>query len=156
MINDCEKTLHASTLRRFAGKFHDSCCKQAITLIEKFGRSGSMSVMAMLRQESIASVAGCECFALRHTTARSCRIAELGATLSRSCSVKHFIGIGLVLATALVLRFRFRANAGFTYWTNDAPTRIIPFNTVAFWILLVAACAWFLWVGTTFIIRRLQ
>jgi len=70
--------------------------------------------------------------------------------------MKHFIGIGLVLATALVLRFRFRANVGFTYWTNHAPTRIIPFNTVAFWILLVAACAWFLWVGTTFIIRRLQ
>jgi hypothetical protein len=70
--------------------------------------------------------------------------------------MKHFIGIGLVLATALVLRFRFRTSGGFTYWTTDAPTRFIPFNTVAFWILLVAACAWFLWVGTTFIIRRLQ
>ena len=45
--------------------------------------------------------------------------------------MKHFIGIGLVLATALVLRFRC-ANAGFTYWTTDAPTRFIPLNTVGF------------------------
>jgi hypothetical protein len=43
--------------------------------------------------------------------------------------MKHLFGIGFLLATALLLRFRFHVNRGFTYWTNDAPTRFISYNS---------------------------
>jgi hypothetical protein len=71
-------------------------------------------------------------------------------------AVKHLIGVGLILAAAFALRFWFKPNGGLTYWSNETPTRFISFNTLGFWTLLAAACAWLLWAGTTLIVRRLR
>lgn len=70
--------------------------------------------------------------------------------------MKHLIGIGLVLSAALVARFWYHADGGFTFYSNDSPTRFIPFNVVASRVLLVAACAWLVWAGTAFIVHRLR
>jgi hypothetical protein len=70
--------------------------------------------------------------------------------------MKHLIGIGLVLSAALVLRFWYHADGGFTFYSNYSPTRFVPFNVLASWVLLVVACTWSVWVGTAFIIHRLR
>jgi hypothetical protein len=70
--------------------------------------------------------------------------------------MKHLIGKGLVLSAALVLRFWYHADGGVTFYSNYSPTRFVPTNVLASWVLLVIACAWSALAGTVFMIHWLR
>lgn len=49
--------------------------------------------------------------------------------------MRHLIGIGVLLAMALVLRFCVHSGMGFDIYVHDV-YRVVPLNATGFWLLL--------------------
>ena len=57
--------------------------------------------------------------------------------------MRNFIGIGLSLALALVVRFGAFSNKGVDIFIHDT-YYVIPLRMVAFWLLIAIATVWLL------------
>jgi hypothetical protein len=62
------------------------------------------------------------------------------------------VGIGFLLATAILFRLYFQSTIALTI-TRHGIIRAFPFNLSAFWVLLMIAGLWLLAVGFTYIAR---
>jgi hypothetical protein len=58
------------------------------------------------------------------------------------------IGIALLVGVAILLRFFFHAAVGV-----HLTVRVIPFNVIAFWVLLFLSLAWATLAGLLFVLR---
>jgi hypothetical protein len=63
--------------------------------------------------------------------------------------MRNFIGIGLFLALALVVRFGVFSNTGVDIFIHDT-YYVIPLRMVAFWLLIAIATVWLLIAATKF------
>ncbi len=59
---------------------------------------------------------------------------------------RHLIGIGGLVAAALVLRFWQHTHIGLDIEIHDA-YRVVPLNAIGFWFLMGIASVWFLIVA---------
>ena len=57
--------------------------------------------------------------------------------------MKHLIGIGLLVAVALVVRLGLLTSVGPDIYVHDT-YRVIPLRIVGFWLLMGIASLWFL------------
>lgn len=64
-------------------------------------------------------------------------------------TVKHFIGIGFLVVVAVVVRLGLLSSVGLDIHVHDT-YRVIPFRTVAFWLLMGIALVWFLIAANKF------
>ena len=62
------------------------------------------------------------------------------------------IGIGLLFGLALLFRLCFHSTIGLSITRHDV-ARVIPFNLITFWVLLVLAGVWALARGFAFVAR---
>ncbi len=62
------------------------------------------------------------------------------------------IGVGLLLASALLFRLCFHSTVALGFHHHDV-VRAIPFNIISFWILLLIAGVWASSAGFVFIAR---
>jgi|HubBroStandDraft_6_1064221.scaffolds.fasta_scaffold5943227_1 hypothetical protein len=72
-------------------------------------------------------------------------VAESGAAM-----MQDVIGIVLLLGTAFLLRFSIHSTA-----MVHVTVRVIPFNVIAFWVLLSLSLAWIAVAGLVFLVRVL-
>jgi hypothetical protein len=57
--------------------------------------------------------------------------------------MKHFIGAGVLVALALVVRLGAFQRVGLDIYVHDT-LRVIPLRVVGFWLLMGTAIVWFL------------
>lgn len=62
------------------------------------------------------------------------------------------IGIGLLVGMALLFRLCFHSTTLLAIQRHDV-ARVVPFNIIAFWMLLLIASMWTLLVGFVYIVR---
>jgi len=67
--------------------------------------------------------------------------------------MRHPIGIGVLVAVALVLRFWLRRSLALDIQIHDV-YRVVPISVIGFWFLIGSACAWFLVVAWASIRRH--
>jgi hypothetical protein len=63
--------------------------------------------------------------------------------------MRNFIGIGLLLALALVVKFAVLSNKGVDIFIHDT-YYVIPLRMVAFWLLITIATVWLLIAAAKF------
>jgi hypothetical protein len=63
--------------------------------------------------------------------------------------MRNFIGIGLLLALALVVRFAVFSNKGVDIFIHDT-YHVIPLRMVTFWLLIAIATVWLLITAAKF------
>jgi hypothetical protein len=56
--------------------------------------------------------------------------------------MRHFIGAGVLVALALVVRLRAFQRVGLDIYIHDT-LRVIPLGVVGFWLLMGIAVVWF-------------
>ena len=59
--------------------------------------------------------------------------------------MKHLVGIGVLVATAFLLRSWLQTSLAFDIYIHDA-YRVVPFRIIAFWCLIGTAVVWLLLV----------
>jgi hypothetical protein len=67
--------------------------------------------------------------------------------------MRHLIGIAVLVAVALVLRFWLRTSLALDIQIHDV-YRVVPISVIGFWFLIGSACAWFLVVAWASIRRH--
>jgi len=67
--------------------------------------------------------------------------------------MRHLVGIGVLVAVALVLRFWLRTNLALDIQIHDV-YRAVPLSAIGFWFLIGSACGWFLIVAWASIRRH--
>jgi len=67
--------------------------------------------------------------------------------------MRHLIGIGVLVAMALVLRFWLGTRLALDIQIHDVYWAV-PLNIIGFWFLIGSACFWFLIVAWTSIRRH--
>jgi uncharacterized membrane protein len=67
---------------------------------------------------------------------------------NRSTSMQDVIGIALLVGVAFLLKLWFHSTV-----LLHVTVRVIPFNVVAFWILLATSAVWFVLAGSAYILR---
>jgi hypothetical protein len=67
--------------------------------------------------------------------------------------MRHLVGIGVLVALALSLRFWLRTSLALDIHIHDV-YRVIPLSVVGFWFLMGTACVWFLVVALASIRRH--
>jgi hypothetical protein len=66
-----------------------------------------------------------------------------GYALSNGDFMKHFIGVGALVALALIVRLGAFERFGLDIYVHDT-YRAVPLRVVGFWVLIGIAAAWFL------------
>lgn len=69
--------------------------------------------------------------------------------MERNIFIRHFIGIGLFLVLALVMRLGAFSNMGLDIYVHDT-YRVVPLRIVVFWLLIGIATVWFLIAAAKF------
>jgi hypothetical protein len=64
--------------------------------------------------------------------------------------MRHLIGISVLLALALALKFWVHSGVGFGIYVHDA-LRVVPLNVIGFWLLMGIASVWFMVAAYAFI-----
>ncbi len=67
--------------------------------------------------------------------------------------MRQLIGIGVLVAVALVLRFWLRTSLALDIQIHDV-YRVVPLSVIGFWFLIGSAGAWFLIVAWSSIRRH--
>ncbi|HXM62751.1 MAG TPA: hypothetical protein VN950_17960 [Terriglobales bacterium] len=62
------------------------------------------------------------------------------------------IGIGILVGVALLFRMCFHSTTLLSIQRHDV-ARVVPFNIIAFWMLLLIAAIWTLLVGFVYVAR---
>jgi hypothetical protein len=67
--------------------------------------------------------------------------------------MRHIVGIGVLVAVALALRFWMHTSLALDISTHDV-YRVVPLSIIGFWSLMGSACVWFLIVAWASIRRH--
>jgi hypothetical protein len=67
--------------------------------------------------------------------------------------MRHLIGIGVLVAVALALRFWVHVGIGFDIYVHDV-YRVVPLSIIGFWLLMGIASVWFVIAAYAFIRRH--
>jgi hypothetical protein len=61
--------------------------------------------------------------------------------------MKHLVGIGVLVAMALVLRVWMYTRVSLGIYKQSGYLTVVPLRVICFWFLMGSACAWFLVVA---------
>jgi len=68
--------------------------------------------------------------------------------------MRHLVGIGVLVAIALVLRAWMHTRVGLGIYAHGGYLTVAPLSVICFWFLVGSASAWFLVVAWAFIRRH--
>lgn len=57
--------------------------------------------------------------------------------------IRHFIGVGVLVALALAVRFWLSSNFSIDFYIHAKYFHVLPLRIIVFWLLMVVAAVWF-------------